>query len=1732
MSGGANFVHSRLKQELEDYIRSQYFGKSRILLNASEKNIDAEGLLYRKPYIESSPSYKQIPGGLFTANIPEWLRSFFQKLAEAGLGVYSSPFTHQVEALELALKGEDIAVSTGTGSGKTECFMWPMLAKLADEARNSPDSWQHRGVRTIIMYPMNALVSDQLSRMRKIMGDIDGKFLDTFRKTCGESLRRPQFGMYTGRTPYSGNTPELHQDRELEDSLAEKMLPESEAKRRFCSVLSSEGKLPAKSDIRAFLERLHEGIHSPDEDDAELVTRFEMQKYCPDILITNYSMLEYMLMRPIEAGIWDATQKAFSLSRRKMLFIIDEAHMYRGSAGGETALLIRRFMHRLGLTRENMQFIVTTASMPDSSQQDRENVMHFLNDLTSSGSEHKFFWLRGERENIAGLDEYDMPASKFMSCSAEKLESPASQLNELNALWSGIPQSPAPFSSLPDAREWMYKNLVRYAPFNKLMTECRGSAKSVDELAALIFPAVSEEYALQSLGVLLAVAALARGRDGSVLFPARMHMLFRGIKGVYACTNENCPHSHHDGGLTLGEIFLSDGKLNCPECGSAVYELYNDRRCGALFFRGYILENEIGTGTHSYLWHYPGYVMDANMKEIHLYIPPENFRPSSKKLKPCYLDVSSGFIDFTVSVRSLKPGTRKLYYCDYSVKGKPQVITFPSCPHCGHVLSRTQLTSFNTRGNQSFFNLIHSQFRLQPPVHDRTQDSELFPNEGRKTLLFSDSRQRAAKLARDMSEISEAAAVRQLFMLAVSLMDKSERSGDYSLHDIYGYFCLAAGMNNVQILHGAERAKFYADCTKAQKRYTRKQPVSLNMSSAAHKVQGYLMMLFCGGYNTLYESALCWLEPTEKALLDVLDELEDCGVKISEKDFRELFSAWVMSVCDSCMALGHIIPDTTRMEVRACYEGYGLIDGWRFSKNIMNIMGWKADSPEAAKIAEKISGEFTETSQHGSERSYINLEKVYPCIDPKHTWFKCECCSEISPYMLRKHCPVCGSEEIHHMTAQDFEALRFWRKPAEDALNGAKVHVLDTEEHTAQISRKDQRDDLWSKTEKYELRFQDMLDENETPVDILSSTTTMEVGIDIGSLVAIGLRNIPPTRENYQQRAGRAGRRGAVLSTIITFCEDGPHDSLYFRNPVPMLRGEPGAVWVDVHNEKLLHRHMNMIVLQEFLRANRSSLDTMSAEEFLTQHWYAFTEYLKNYDPPAKNSLLMLDELDVPAFRKYLIFSLRELKAKLNAHPELFSEYYGKTKSLLDALYEEGIIPTYSFPKNVVSMYVMHPDGRIMYQAERGLDVAIGEYAPGRSVVIDKLTYQIGGIYYPGIERASRYFKPAEKFMHDPNYLKEVIKCEKCGWFGLAEEGLKVCPFCGNAALSAMRPMLRPWGFAPRNAEPILEAQLVEEYTRVQTPLYSTLPEADSMTKIPGCKNIRMASRTNQRIIMLNTGQDDKGFMVCDECGAAMPSDDSGVLKGIGRPYKSRFMNTPCRHHSPMNVNLGYDFITDMLVLEFALDADKINTAPAPIRWLEMAGHSLAEALRLAACEELDIEFTELVTGCRIRRQPTGKTYADIYIYDSLSSGAGYSAGVQESIPVLFERIEAMLSGCKCDGACYKCLKHYRNQHVHSVLDRFYAIQLLNWGRYGTVEERIDTQTQRRYIAALEDVLREYDCEISYIDEGLAVNGKTIEVYPAMLPELSEKGKIFVSDELMRFARPYAVRKITREAKA
>lgn len=491
------------------------------------------------------------------------------------------------------------------------------------------------------------------------------------------------------------------------------------------------------------------------------------------------------------------------------------------------------------------------------------------------------------------------------------------------------------------------------------------------------------------------------------------------------------------------------------------------------------------------------------------------------------------------------------------------------------------------------------------------------------------------------------------------------------------------------------------------------------------------------------------------------------------------------------------------------------------------------------------------------------------------------------------------------------------------------------------------------------------------------------------------------------------------------------------------------------------------------------------------------------------------------------------LKEKCKAHPELFGVEEGakesEAKVLLDALYEEGIIPTYSFPKNVVSTYIPDAYGKILYEVDRGLDVAIGEYAPGRAIVVDKQTYQIGGFYYPGSERRhGQSLTPARAYTEDPNYVKQVISCSECGWFGLIEEKSKYCPFCGNCDLKITREMMRPWGFAPRNAESIPYVQLSEEYTAVQQPLYSTLPDAEEMKLVSNCKNIRIASRTNQRIIMLNKGAEDKGFMVCKDCGAAMPGDDISVLNDINRPYKSKFTRGKCHHTNSFNVNLGYDFITDMLVLEFAIDDTIIDTKRNDNPWLNRAAQSLAEALRLVASKKLDVEFTELVTGYRLRTR--GKaSYVDIYLYDSLSSGAGYAVSVADAISELLTEMRELLMACDCGSACSKCLKHYRNQYVHGMLDRFAALQLLVWGIDGKKAPSIKLEIQGKMIMPLVNILNQSGCQITIDDEIIATGrrcAKKIVIYPAMWVEPHAANTIFVSDAYIKYAKPYAVQKI------
>lgn len=1750
---GAWGVFTALRTELKHYLSTQYFGKSTVLRKGVETELDRKGVLYKEPYIESTPAYLTAENGIEKAALPDWMKNFLLALADAGLGVFRSPYVHQVKALEAAAAGRDVLVATGTGSGKTECFMWPLIAKLAREAHDDPQAWRGRAVRAVIMYPMNALVSDQQSRLRRLIGDPDGRFEEIFRRTCGAAARRPQFGMYTGRTPYPGWKPEPKSDDDLAETLSRFLdpgvEPESEentkeveqvkeARRRFSAeyteALRRQGRVPAKKNLECFVEALRAHAHKTAPDDAELVTRFEMMAKTPDILITNYSMLEYMMIRPRERSFWTNTRAWLEANpKERLLFIIDEAHMYRGASGGEIALLIRRVLDLLGVERSRVQFIITTASMPAN---DRAAVDAFAAALTALAPDASdgFLKLYGERTTLPCEGLKPLPEAVFREINLRRFdEAEAERLGEINH-FAKLVGDEGCFPTLDAARRWLGKVVLKYEEFHNLIEHCRGRAVSMRELSGRLFSGRNEKEGLHAVSVLLALAPLAL-TDKGVLFPARMHMLFRGLRGVYACLNPECPGGTKAEGLALGRVFTNTMQSHCPDCGGAVYELESHRNCGALFVRGYVAR----TDEETYLWPERSTLAGGDLTRVSLHLPPDGFEltPTIKSSR-CWLHVKSGRLAFD-DAHAAEAGWRMVLLADESKKRDEvsalhcEERTFPSCPKCCRDLSGLGVRTFETRGSLAFFNLVNQQFELQPPVPGKDGRPDVLPNEGRKVLVFSDSRQRAARLARDVSQTADARASRLL--AARVLQAYREHPKWTSLEAFYYAFAIEAKRDDVALFTGEDHESLMKVGAKQLRRMTDKGkdyvPRSTGVGSPA-SYQEQFLQLFCAPFNSLFDAAVCWFEPVfaDDSYQDLTEEYE--GLPFAdERAFVEFFAVWTMLLCGDGAVLGQT-EDWIRRRVRPYARDANTIDpADPFPEVFRETLGWtpRQEAQVRMLLDDLVLGAIT-----GSSRKALRLSCLRPVFEPEHVWSICRHCTGITPFDLNGRCPHCGHAGLERMTGDDLDALKFWRQPLLDTLQpGSKIRNLNIEEHSAQLSHTDKRSDLWSTTEKYELRFQDLVGKGEQPVDVLSCTTTMEVGIDIGSLVAVSMRNMPPSRENYQQRAGRAGRRGSSLSTILTYCGEEPHDAYYFRNPQNMFSGEPRSPWLDVRNTKLVRRHLALQLLRlygETFEKKKGkeppSLYSIPALEFVSngQKLHAF---LARTPVPHCIEAEGNPELTDERVKAYLEAALGRLCEEADNHKDRF-----ESLSALDVLFEAGIIPTYSFPQDVVSTYVFHQgDAKkgVAYEPQRSLDQAISDYAPGRAVVVDKHLFKMGGIFRPPA-KDGKWDAPAAAYFGDGHYLRKMSGCPRCGWFGEAQSEGALCPFCGSAGLEGRNDMLRPWGFAPKDGWTADVADEEEVYSRAEMPLYSTVPMKDEEMTAPWPEgHLRAAFRTNQRIFMVNRGPGDSGFAVCRACGAAAPWTKTNPLDSIGRPYRRAGLEA-CQHKSVALVDLGFDFVTDMLVFEIALDAKRINVAFQGNPWLHRAPQTLAEALRLAAADLLDIDSAELVAG--YRRRGVNDCVIDVFLYDSLSSGAGYAVSLQNRIPKLFEKTRAILKDCTCDTACYNCIKHYRNQHVSDRLDRTSGLELLDWAVEGRVAAEIPPAKQRELLRGIEPFL---DPGIVLRDpqgSGLTTaecEGMTVEVkvIPAMaaVPH-KRRGQAVISTGELRFAKEEAVLKI------
>ena len=1694
---GIRKTHEKLKKRLANYIKAQYFAENDLLLEATKSMLTEESVLFQEPYIEATQNYKIEQTGFEKADLNDDIKRYLDYLIKNNLGVYKTPFSHQVKALEAYYKGKDLLVTTGTGSGKTECFLWPILTEMISQVSSNSDDWNSEGIRALILYPMNALVSDQLGRIRNIIGREDDAYGKLMRTESNKEIRRLRFGMYTGRTPYPGQE-DKNKDKDLAGLLKKTYLNYDEHNKDIYEKLKKIGRIPAK-DLGAFINSLNEGKQKTATNDSELLTRTEMQKICPDILITNYSMLEYMLMRPIEQSFWIKTKKWLKSSPdNKFMLIIDEAHMYRGAAGGEVSLLIRRLMDKLEIGRDKVHCILTSASVPENK---KDELLEFACGLTGQNKDNSNFEIiKGEQTPLYNHSKGNKSdVEKLLQLNYDKLQSKEEDIKGQISLlaqlfgWGKVDTN---------YNHWLFEKLSNYPPMLELIKSCSGKGVALKQIAQQIFEGVSQSDAEYATEILLALGTLSKSKEGKVLLPARVHMLFRGINGIFACLNPKCGDSHDLMGIRIGHIDKTSS-LMCPKCGSRVFELLGDRRCGTLFIRAFMEKEDYKNNT--FLWQEKSSLINFP-SEIHLWIAQKGrkdiFKEDTKNSKAKresifgYINIKTGILyeggDFDDNEEFIKVLIPKS-----SIK-ENKLYTFNTCPNCGR--ERNNPTPFKVRGNEPFANLIIEQL-IGQPAKDVT-----LKNEGKKVLLFSDSRQRAATLARDLTIATDRDAGRQAIYMAQKLLDERYEEDEKSLDLLYYAFLKVVVDNDISFFYGEDNKAFKDQVKDFKLKFKDRKKLKYEkmLGKIGNPPQLFYQLLFKNisdsfrSFNNLCLGQVVLLEKGEDAeeleeeVLEDISEETDLSIAL----IRNIFNTWIQYLIVKDMAIFPSVSDDVRNSILSFDKGnLGIEEKEKFPRYLVKLLSKNGITDEQI---EQLRKAFINSLTKQGEKDYTNNRYLTPGYLTFKThenskWYRCSRCSGTSTFKLFDSCIYCGSKDyLTEMSDDELNRYDFWREPVIKALKGEKIRNFVTEEHTAQLSHKDQANDIWATTENYEMRFRDIVvDEDSEPIDILSCTTTMEVGIDIGSLTAVGLRNVPPMRENYQQRAGRAGRKGAAVSSIVTYTENGPHDSWYFNHPDQIISGEPRTPWIDYKNLKLIRRHLNLILIEEFFEENRLNIEEITVDDFFLDNnvtnYEKFIKWVKNKLPLKDNRLTVLIPKDVDInwneYERYVQGEINRLHLKVSKNIVVYiikQKINGEVQEtytlLLDILFKEGFLPTYSFPRDIVHFWIENKYGNVSESPERSLDIAISEYAPGRMLVVNKKSYISGGLYDHYTKYNKEYgYKAAEPWLNMKEYNSKIYCCDNnnCGWIG-TEKKTKSCPLCGG--ILKEETLIKPWGFAARNGTNIPEVRDTQEYSVSSKPFYaSLLNDSSSMKAISGTGLIKMEDRKDQKLILVNKGPENSMFSLCTKCGAIDPGNTlEKDLKERKRPYKLPYRektDSQTCNHVRENVLLGYSVLTDMLVLELKLEKDFIRIDRESLNvWIVPAVTSLAEAIVLAASTVLDIEFSDLKSGYRLRFDKN-LIYVDIYLYDSLSSGAGYANRVGQLIDDVMDEVVRRLTECNCELSCPNCLQHFWNQSIKDKLDRKAALQLLKWVRNGKLETSITKEDKEKYIDILKEIV-------------------------------------------------------------
>lgn len=1779
---GAFEVSKALHNTLRSYLESAYHIKNNSLIRERNRLLDQPGQISQEPFIEATPSY-ELGSSYDQLNIPDPAKNILlqvSQLSNPGVGVYPEPYTHQAKALEAFLdKDEDIIVATGTGSGKTESFLMPILGSLAIEAADRPNVASLRGCRAILLYPMNALVNDQLGRIRKLFGD--ERVASLLKK--GRS-RNVQFGSYTSKTPYPGVYKSGKTTAHIEP-LFEKFYLKYAGDANKVRELQAKGKWPSKDLIKFYakqkeqLEAYRTGKRQgkpriirnwhlrlkTQTTDRELLTRHEMQELCPDILITNYSMLEYMLMRPIERSIFQDTKKWLEADQNnKLILILDEAHMYRGTGGAEVAFLIRRLMARLGIDRNRMKCILTSASL-GKSEEDKRAIINFAGELTGITEKtfRKFQLITGDLELRHGArrgsaEEAEILSRVDLSLIQNTRVNPEASIKEFNALARMLNMNIYKGSESSKFVSHLFSQLTGWGPAEQMIKVLSGNAIPLHQLSEELFPIKDKSIAQHATEVVLALGALAkRESDNKVLLPTRMHLFFRGISGLYACTNPNCEErlDKTEKNPILGRLHTIP-MLNCNcKKNARVYELLTHRDCGAAFIVGYV-HGEDG----DFLLHEPTNVTGVNdeveerLYKIQLLV---DGKPNEREIEnsvPVWLDISSGKL-FDTEPSTIE-GFLKVYKPIGSSGSGDRM--FQRCPIClkKWKKNRSKIMDLATKGEAPFANLVKAQLFNQPA---QRKESNEFPNGGRKVLLFSDGRQKAARLARDIPREVEWDTFRQAIVLA-AVRYKEMCSRDPKINNaLYVAFVSVVSEFNLQFFDGDDRKTLLRDVRDFKEEYVGKLKVATEEQWEGRPSSSYykaIMRQLCNKEYSLRAAMVGYLTPTNLAFEKIRNEISTVTEKLDTSHIEALTNYFIEEILeDYAFELETKISASVRRKA-AGYPQSSWTSSGKIGEDQRFILEnyFKCTLDEISAIQEILRKRLC----HKVGDAYvIDSNDVVLRIDIESNWYKCNSCTFLSPVKLGELCVNCGSKDMTTLNPETHDYVQarkgFLRTPVVMSVRGEnRPKYVTAEEHTAQLSHKD-AGEIFASNEMYELRFQDVkLEQDELEegsVDVLSCTTTMEVGIDIGSLVAVGLRNVPPQRENYQQRAGRSGRRGSSLSTVITYAEGAPHDSFYFQNPDKIVSGPPRLPMIKVNNIKIAKRHVFAFLFQTFFHemidkdeinvdqdktlfaALGSVTDFFNVDSDSKFNKSKFIEWIKQgvYEEPT----ILIDRIiewlpeeiatdKIKCVHTFIEELLSKLDSVLFKNPDTNETRVEDDEDeeldlginrdeLLTYLFDEGFLPSYAFPTSLCSfpIEVKKEKGKNSYKIgtkelpQQSIDQALSEYAPGRLVVIDKKTYRSGGI----VAKAARVTDIARAEKLFQTNLRKYVSCRRCTFVRDIDETVKLneedpCPVCAGQ-LDAGE-LLIPEVFLPEKGAPITEGDDEQELTyatSAQFPLPLSEDDLGEWKRVG--ERIITVQAKDRWLVTINKGNDESnaGFYVCEWCGAAKVVDPEEKLPpntSHDRPYQIEpvyGVHVPSKCQGVFkNVFLGHDFKSDLLLLRLNMEEPFIRSVNLNLEnhILNDALRTVSEALLLAASRELDIDPSEFKAGYRlVKLNQDDPLRADIYMFDSLAGGAGYAEQTAQKLMRVLKKALDLLENChqKCDRSCTDCIRHYQNRYWHIHLDRHLGASLLRYMIHSTVPTILGIEKQRKVLEPLVRILEleGYTCKDNVSYNGIQV---------------------------------------------